>query len=251
MAAGDRGFTLLDYLRSAASILVFFLLMLFFSPFILAGLILSLGKFSNTVVEKIAPAIARPALYVAGITFRVKKHSDPVPAPAVYIFNHSSTIDMLTLLAMGLPGVRFVAKWQFQYNPIFLMLGRLTGQVFIRREKSEKAVETLRKNVNRIQRQKLSLVMAPEGSRKHPGVIGPFKKGPFRMAMDLGYPIVPIYFEGNRELSSGGSVVASKGTVTAHIHPPVDTTGWKTETIEEHISGVRALYQNWAGEAGR
>jgi 1-acyl-sn-glycerol-3-phosphate acyltransferase len=202
---------------------------------------------SNFVVEKIAPAVAIPVLNVAGVNFKVKKHVDSIPAPAVYIINHSSTLDILTILALGLPRVRFVAKWQLQYNPIFFILGHLTGQVFIRRENSEKAVETLKRNVDRIRKNNLTVMLAPEGSRKHPGIIGPFKKGPFRMAMDLQYPVVPIYFEGNRELSAEDFLITKSGTCIAHIHPAIDTSKWKLENIEDHINDVRNRYLQWAG----
>jgi 1-acyl-sn-glycerol-3-phosphate acyltransferase len=245
--ADKQNFTLTEYLRSILSILLFFILLIVFTPIILILLILSFGKLTNFVVEKIAPAVAIPVLKVAGINFKVKKHTDPIPAPAVYIINHSSTLDILTILALGLPRVRFVAKWQLQYNPIFFILGRLTGQVFIRREKSDKAVETLKKNVDRIRINNLSVMLAPEGSRKHAGIIGPFKKGPFRMAMDLQYPIVPIYFEGNRELSTEDFLITKSGTCTAHIHPPIDTSGWELENIDDHINDVRNLYLQWAG----
>jgi 1-acyl-sn-glycerol-3-phosphate acyltransferase len=90
-------------------------------------------------------------------------------------------------------------------------------------------------------------MMAPEGSRKHPGIIGPFKKGPFRMAMDLKYPIVPIFFEGNRNLSKGGTLITKTGKVTAHIHEPIDISDWSLEHLERHITEVRGKYVQWAG----
>lgn len=239
--------TVTEYIRSILSILVFFIMLLLVTPVILILLIASFGRMSNFVVEKIAPFITRPAFATAGLKFTINKHIDPIPSPAVFIINHSSTLDILTILALGLPRVRFVAKWQLQYNPLFFLLGHLTGQVFIRRENSDRAVKTLKKNVERIKRQELSVMLAPEGSRKHPGIIGPFKKGPFRMALDLEYPIVPIYFEGNRELSEGGLLVAKSGELTAHIHPPIDTSGWELQNLEDHIEDVRNKYQIWAG----
>lgn len=247
MNTGDSQLTPAEYLRSILSILVFFLMLVMMTPVILFLLFISFGKLSSFVVEKIAPLIVKPVFQIAGIRFRIQKHVDPVPWPAVYIINHSSTLDILTILALGLPRVRFVAKWQLQYNPLFFLLGRLTGQVFIRREKSEKAIQTLQKNVNRIQRGKLSVLMAPEGSRKHPGIIGPFKKGPFRMAIELGYPVVPIFFEGNRELSRGGFLLSKSGSCTAHIHPPVDTSNWKVESLDQEIEKIRELYLAWNG----
>ena len=240
-------FGIREYVRSILAIAVFFLIFLIATPIILALLILSFGKASNYVVESIAPLMVRPVMWVSGISFDVKMHADEIASPAVFIINHSSTLDILTILALGLPKVRFVAKWEFQYNPIFLLLGRLTGQIFIKREKSEKAIETLQKTYKRIKKNRLSILMAPEGSRKHPGIIGPFKKGPFRMAMDLDYPIVPIYFEGNRELSKGGTMITKSGKLTAHVHKAIDISNWTLDNLEEHITEVRERYVKWAG----
>ncbi|MGM0746007.1 lysophospholipid acyltransferase family protein [Rhodohalobacter sp.] len=247
MTNTNKRLTFSEYIRSILSILVFFLMLLLATPVILLLLIISFGKLSNVVVEHIAPLIVKPVFWVAGIDFKIKMHCEEIHYPAVYIINHSSTLDILTILALGLPKVRFVAKWQLQYNPIFFLLGRLTGQVFIRREKSDKAVETLKRNVDRIKEKGLTVMLAPEGSRKHPGIIGPFKKGPFRMAMDLNYPIVPIYFEGNRELSEGGFLFTHSGKATAHIHEPIPTDDWNLENIDGKIEEIRSLYLSWAG----
>ena len=239
----------IDYARSLLGIFVFFVIFLIATPFILVLLILTFGKATNFIVEQIAPLMVSPVLWISGIAFSVKLHGDldQIPHPAVYIINHSSTVDLLTILAMGLPRARFVAKWELQYNPIFFLLGRLTGQVFIKRQDSERAVATLQNVYQRIKENRLSVMLAPEGSRKHPGIIGPFKKGPFRMAMDLDYPIVPIYFEGNRELSSGGSLMVRSGKAVGHVHPPIDTSGWTLENLDEHIAEVRQRYLDWAG----
>lgn len=243
--ASEFGFG--EYVRSILAITAFFLILLIATPLILLLLLVSFGRASNFIIETLVPPIVRPVMWISGITFKEKMHADKLASPAVYIINHSSTLDVLTLLAMGLPKIRFVAKWEFQYNPLFLLLGRLTGQIFIKREKSAEAVETLQKTYKRIKRDQLSIMMAPEGSRKHPGIIGPFKKGPFRMAMDLDYPIVPIYFEGNRQLSKGGTLITKSGALTAHIHEPIDISDWTLENLEDHIKEVREKYVEWAG----
>ncbi|MDZ7716163.1 MAG: lysophospholipid acyltransferase family protein [Balneolaceae bacterium] len=239
----------IDYVRSILGMLVFFIIFLIATPVILALLIISFGRATNLIVEQVAPLMVKPVLWISGIDFSIKLHNDAneIPHPAVYIINHSSTVDLLTILALGLPRARFVAKWELQYNPIFFLLGHITGQVFIKRQNSERAVATLKNVYKRIKSNELSILLAPEGSRKHPGVIGPFKKGPFHMAMDLDYPIVPIYFEGNRELSSGGSLMVRAGKAVGHVHQQIDTSGWTAENIDRHIAEVRQLYLNWAG----
>lgn len=233
-------------LRTLLSMVVFFLLLILITPIVLLLLLISLGRLTNFIIEHIAPLLAYPVFLILGIQFSINKHVNELPVPAVYISNHSSTLDLFTILALGLPRVRFIAKWELQYNPIFFILGRLTGQVFIKRQNSNKAVATLQKAYDRIQEKRLSIFAAPEGSRKHEGIIGPFKKGPFRTAMALGYPIVPIYFEGNQSLSNGGSLVTRKGKSTAHIYPPISTDNWTLDNLEDKIDGVRALYLQWA-----
>jgi hypothetical protein len=66
--------------------------------------------------------------------------------------------------------------------------------------------------------------------------------------MDLGYPIVPIYFEGNQRLSQGGSLVTRKGESTAHIHPQISTHDWTLENLDEKIEDVRSRYLQWAAD---
>jgi 1-acyl-sn-glycerol-3-phosphate acyltransferase len=235
----------IDYIRSWLGTLVFFIDLVIALPIVICISILTLGYGNNFIVEHIGPLIAKPALAVIGIKHEIRgRYPDH---PVIYIINHSSTLDLLIILALGMPNVRFVAKWELQYNPIFFLLGRVTGQVFIQRRKSDKAVKILQNAYDRMKRQQLSVMLAPEGSRKHPGIIGPFKKGPFRMAMDLDYPIVPIYIDGAIALNPGGSLIAKAGTIVSTIHEPEPVTHWTLDNLEEHIAAMRARYLTWAG----
>lgn len=239
--------TLWNIVRSLFGILVFFLVFLIATPLIVLLLLVSFGRLTNFLMEHVGPLMMKPVFAASGIRFNIQQHGKPVNRPAVYLVNHSSTVDLLTIIALGLPRIRFVAKWELQYNPLFFIVGRLTGQVFIKRHDREKAISTLQKSYQRIKEKQLSVLLAPEGSRKHPGIIGPFKKGPFHMAVDLNYPIVPIYFEGNRELSAGGSLFTKPGEATAHIHSPIDTSEWDKDELEQHIIKIRRYYLEWAG----
>ena len=203
----------IDYLRSYIGLALFALLFIIAIPFILLIILISFGKATDFVIRTFAPGIARPVLSVIGIKFLVVQHGTPFHEPAIVIINHSSTLDILTMMAVGLDKIRFVAKWELQYFPFFFIVGRLTGQVFIKRQKSDEAIKTLVSTYERLQKNKLSVMVAPEGSRKHEGIIGPFKKGAFRMAIDLKYPILPIYFDGNNRLSVGGSMLSKSGSI--------------------------------------
>lgn len=242
----QRPLTFVEYLRNAVAI-PFFLISLFIaSIFITIVIPLSFGKATNWLVKHVAPALGRPVLFLLGIKFRVNDLRDDKEQPVIFLFNHSSTLDIPAMLSLALSKIRIVVKWELQYIPFFFIIGRLTGQVFIKRKNKKHSISTIKKTYSRLKKNKLNVVIAPEGSRKHKGKIGAFKKGAFRMAIDLGYPIVPIYFDGNSELSYGGSLLSKSGEIVATIHPPIDTSSWKLETLDEHVAEVRQLYLQWA-----
>jgi len=149
---------------------------------------------------------------------------------------------------MGLPKVRYVAKYELLYNPLFAVMGTLTGQIFIKRQDSERAVATLNRAYEKIRRQGLSLYFAPEGTRIVGGKIGPFKKGAFRMAMDLQYPIVPIHFAGARQLCPGKTLRVKPGEVTIRFFPAIDTSAWTRENLHEQVAKIRQDYISWEQE---
>lgn len=238
-----------EYLRSIITMIVFMIILLLVSVLIFIIVLLTFGKATDWIVRTFPKYMGLPVFYLLGIDYeRIDLRKDK-SKPVIFIFNHCSTLDIPAFLALALQRFRVVIKWELQYIPFFFIIGRLTGQVFIKRSNKEHAIKTLQETYERLRKNNLSLVVAPEGSRKHKGRIGTFKKGAFRMAIDLGYPIVPIYFDGNNRLSLGGSLMAKQGKITATIHPQVDTSSWKLETLDEHIDEVRNMYLNWAGVA--
>ncbi len=229
-------------LRSAAGLTLFLSLFILMTPFLAISNLVTAGRATNFYAETVVPLLIRPVFWIVGLKLNRIDHSDHPPGQAIYIFNHNSTLDILTILSLAIPRARYVAKWELQYNPVFFLVGRLTGQIFIRRQRSKKAVQTLQSAYDRIHRDRLSIVMAPEGTRKHEGKVGVFKKGPFRMALDLNLPIVPVFFEGIRELSMGGSLIAKPGACTAHVFPAIDTSGWKSADLDMEIDRIRSFY---------
>ncbi|MEX0779639.1 MAG: lysophospholipid acyltransferase family protein [Balneolales bacterium] len=238
--------TIADRFRCMLTVTWFLFSLLLSSLVLTIVMILTLGKAQNFMVKYIGLFVGRTGLTIAGIKLVVHNPNSLPDRPVMYIFNHSSTLDLFVLLSLGLHNVRFVAKREFQLNPFFFILGNLTGQIFIPRDKSQRSVQILKKACDRIKKKKLSMVMGPEGSRKHPGVIGPFKKGAFYLACDLSYPIVPLYFENASELCQGRSLITKKGTVNAYIHPAIETASWNRDEVAHHVKQIRNQYLKWA-----
>ncbi|MFY0696784.1 MAG: 1-acyl-sn-glycerol-3-phosphate acyltransferase [Balneola sp.] len=238
--------TFFEYVRSIITMIVFMLILLLVSLLVTILVLLTFGKATNWIVKTFPKYMGKPIFFLLGIDYHLNDLRKDTSKPVIFIFNHCSTLDIPAVLMLALERFRIVIKWELQYIPFFFIIGRLTGQVFIKRSDKQHAIATLQKTYDRLRENNLNLILAPEGSRKHEGKIGPFKKGAFRMAIDLGYPIVPIYFDGNDRLSKGGSLMAKQGKITATIHPQIDTSSWKIDTIEEHIEEVRNMYLDWA-----
>jgi putative phosphoserine phosphatase/1-acylglycerol-3-phosphate O-acyltransferase len=120
-------------------------------------------------------------------------------------------------------------------------MGKLLDGVFIDRDDPDSAVEMLRTVEDRA-RNGLSIVIAPEGTRLDTTEVGPFKKGPFRIAMSAGIPIVPIVIRNAEIVASRNSTTLNPGTVDVAVFPPISVKDWTLDTLSDRIAEVRQLY---------
>ncbi|CDO89762.1 transferase [Mycobacterium triplex] len=168
--------------------------------------------------------------------------------PAVFIFNHRNQVDPVIAGALVRDNWVAVAKKELQKDPIVGTLGKLTDGVFIDRDDPVAALETM-KTVEERAKKGLSILIAPEGTRIDTTEVGPFKKGPFRIAMAAGIPIVPIVIRNAEIVAARNSTTINPGTVDVAVFPPIPVTDWTVETLPEHIAEVRQLYldtlANW------
>ena len=247
--APDSSPRLLDAVRMAIIAVLALTTLIVGTIAVIITSVLTFGRAKNFIVEKYGGMMGRIILMIAGVKLKQEHVGESTNQPAVYIANHSSTLDMFVVMALGLPRIRFVAKSEFLHNPIFAVMGKLTGQIFVNRQDSVKAVAALQRAYHRLQQDRLSLFFMPEGTRRTDGKIGPFKKGAFRMAMALQYPIVPMHFIGMRQLASGKSLVVRPGTVKVRFHPAVPTSSWNDATLEQNMAEIREQYIEWEREA--
>jgi putative phosphoserine phosphatase / 1-acylglycerol-3-phosphate O-acyltransferase len=117
---------------------------------------------------------------------------------------------------------------------------------FVERGNTHQAREALEPAVEKVRRG-MSLLMAPEGTRSATPRPGRFKKGAFHIAMQAGVPMVPIVLENAGELMWRHDATVRPGTVSAVVHPPIDTGGWSVETLDEHVAEVRAIFLTTLG----
>jgi putative phosphoserine phosphatase/1-acylglycerol-3-phosphate O-acyltransferase len=162
--------------------------------------------------------------------------------PALFLFNHQSTVDgyvLLTLLRRGFTGI---AKKEVAKMPLLGQILRALDFAFIDRGNTGSSKEAMQPAVDRL-RHGMSVVIAPEGTRSLTPRLGQFKKGAFHIAMQAGAPIVPVVIRNTYEVMPRGSLLFRPGTVQVCALPAIDVTTWKVEDLDRHVADVQALFQ--------
>jgi len=112
--------------------------------------------------------------------------------PVVYVVNHQNNYDVFTVANAVQPGTVTVGKKSLKWIPIFGQMYWLSGNILIDRKNTNKAMSTMNVTVRKITKNKLSVLMFPEGTRSRGRGLLHFKTGAFRTAEKANVPIVPI-----------------------------------------------------------
>jgi putative phosphoserine phosphatase/1-acylglycerol-3-phosphate O-acyltransferase len=162
--------------------------------------------------------------------------------PAVFIFNHQSSIDVAVIGSLVRRDLTGVAKVEARRDPRFAPIGYITDIVYVDRSNSTQARAALEPAVERL-KSGTSIAIAPEGTRSPTPTLGRFKKGAFHLAMQAGVPLVPVVIRNAGDVMWRGSLVIRPGTIDIAVQPPISTTGWKVEELDERIAEVHALFE--------
>jgi 1-acyl-sn-glycerol-3-phosphate acyltransferase len=196
--------------------------------------------------ETMAMRLGRMTLRLWGIRMVVHQQQ-PFPAgQTIYISNHTSTIDLFVLIALGLPNARFFLSGYLRKLLPLGLIGYLIGIIWTvdqiypdeRRKIFQQAEQLLRRTGE-------SVYLSPEGMRVTTGEIGHFNKGAFHLAAALKAPIVPLFINIPREIDPGMGLNARPGPVDVFVFPPLDTSRWRIEDLMENKEKVRNLYVEW------
>ncbi|NLE82048.1 MAG: HAD-IB family hydrolase [Rhodococcus sp.] len=191
------------------------------------------------------------ALAICGIDVHINGKANAWShRPAVFMFNHQSSLDTLVVGSVVRRDATGVAKKEASRDPRFMPVGALLDVAYIDRGNRTQARETLKPAVEKL-KSGVSIVIAPEGTRTPTPKVGRFKKGGFHLAMEAGVPIVPIVVHNAGELMWRNSFVAHPGTVEVTVLEPIPTDDWKVEDLDRHVADVRAKFEATIHEGHR
>ncbi len=213
------------------------LLFLGLNTLVLAPLIVAVAAVDQNRAYRLCRLWVRANLVAFGVRVRMRRLG-PLDRSASYVFmsNHRSQLDVLAVVA-ALPEfqLRWVAKKELTRVPVFGWALRHTGHIIIDRSDHEQAVASLRAAREQMERG-ISVIIFPEGTRAPTdAALLPFKKGGFMLALETGFPIVPIGVRGSRLLLPKGAWRVSAGDIDVVVGTPIATAGADRDALIERV----------------
>lgn len=185
-------------------------------------------------------SFCRRIAWLAGARVEVRRspHFDPART-CFFMVNHVNLFDPF-MLYCAIP--QFVRGWELESHfriPAYGWLMKRFGNVpvpDVRRPSDLKRMWRLTQDA--IDRG-TSLIIFPEAMRTRDGHLNAFQDGGFRVAQQLGIPIVPVSLVGSFQHHQTGHWMLWPATVTVHIHEMIDTSGLSKEDVPALRDQVR------------
>jgi 1-acyl-sn-glycerol-3-phosphate acyltransferase len=182
--------------------------------------------------------IVRAGVKLARIRIQVEGREHIPARHCIFMANHVSNLDPPILLPLFPFRTAFFIKRSLLRIPFVGYGMRLAG--FIPVERGGR-LESARESVvaaSKVLASGVNISTFPEGTRSRNGVLLPFKKGPFYLAMESGVPVVPVSIWGSEHMMTKGSLRIRPGTAYVTFHPAISPEQFATR---EQLSGaVRA-----------
>ncbi|HEX2677503.1 MAG TPA: lysophospholipid acyltransferase family protein [Polyangiales bacterium] len=169
---------------------------------------------------------------------------DPAIDPArPYMFfqNHVNHFDHCTMYAATPHFKQGVELEEHFHYPVYGAFMRSRGTIPVRRGSLKDFID-LREQMRAEYQAGHSLLVFPEGTRTLTGKLGELQKGVFRIAQEIGAPIVPVTVTGMYRVMRKGSLLIRPGyDVTVYCDAPIETAGTSRRDVPELMERVRSV----------
>lgn len=162
--------------------------------------------------------------------------------PAIYVGNHQSNIDVVTMGCLYPYNTVVIGKKQLKWVPLFGLFYVGTGMIMIDRKSRTNSVAGLDQAKAAMDERGCSIWIFAEGTRNRGrSALLPFKKGAFHIAIRAQVPIVPIvhqhlysYFDiANKRINNEQEILV-------RILDPVPTRGMTLDDLPKLMALVRS-----------
>lgn len=216
-------------LRTLLLIIIAILYLVLTLPILLV--LLLIGRKDREKRDRIATSMIRWIFRVlqAGAGTRVTilgRERIPTDEPVLYVANHRSIFDIITVHPelVGIAG--FVAKKSLSRVPIFVLWCRMIGCLFFDRKDIKEGVQMIRDGIALLESGQ-SLLIFPEGTRGKGDTelpLLPFHEGSFRIATRSRRPIVPVAITNTASVFEAHMPRVKRARVIIEFCEPIDPT---------------------------
>jgi 1-acyl-sn-glycerol-3-phosphate acyltransferase len=206
-----------------------------------SALVLVLVNPDSPKIESVIQWWSRMWLAASGTELTVEGGENIDPNQSyVVVSNHLSTLDiMVCFLAVPVP-IRYLAKKELFRIPLLAQAMRAVGIIEVDRQARSSIHNSVNRQAKQLIEHKRSLIIYAEGTRPRDGVMKPFKKGAFTMAISSQLPVLPLSIHGTYQAAVPGKPWFHGGPVTAIIDPPIVTAGMSQGDADDLRDRVRA-----------
>ncbi len=219
--------------------------------FICVPLLVFLGIFLDTRKHDwLQRGLCRRIAFFSGTTIEVyRAQGFDASRTSFFFVNHVNFFDPF-MLYCAIP--QFVRGWELESHfkiPAYGWLMKRFGNVpvpDVRRPSDLKRMWRLTQNAVEAG---TSLIIFPEAKRTRDGHVDEFQDGGFRVAQQLGVPIVPVSLVGSFQHHRTGHWMLWPGKITIHLHETMETKNLAKEAVPALRDRVREIISQPVEEA--
>ncbi|MBN2400302.1 MAG: 1-acyl-sn-glycerol-3-phosphate acyltransferase [Candidatus Aminicenantes bacterium] len=207
--------------------------------------VLLIGIFrAGSFFEAWVKGLCRSIVWICGIRIKVTgRENYQSGRQYILMMNHVNFFDGFVFYS-SYPGKARGIEDESHFDwPVYGWVIRRMGQIPISRKSGIKAMESLRSAAALIRRDsQMSCAVFPEGTRTRSGLLGPFKKGGFLLALETGLDILPLIQLGAQRINRSHSRLIRPGRIDFVIEKPIPLAGYTRENITQLMEKVREVF---------
>lgn len=157
-----------------------------------------------------------------------------------FMVNHVNLFDPF-ILYCAVP--QLVRGWELESHfkiPIYGWLMKRFGNVPVPVGRNPRDLKKLWRLTKETIDGGTSLIIFPEAKRTRDGKMGVFEDGGFRLALQLGVPIVPVTLDGSIRHLRTEDWILRPATITVRLHDTIDTSEMTKDDLPKLKERVRA-----------
>ena len=160
---------------------------------------------------------------------------------SIFMVNHVNLFDPF-ILYCAIP--QMVRGWELESHfriPLYGWLMKRFGNIPVPDVRGPKDLKRLWRMTRETIESGTSLIIFPEARRTRDGRLGEFEEGGFRLAQQLGVPLVPASLVGSFQHLRTGDWILRPATITVYLHDTIQTKTLKKEDVPALRARVREI----------